>query len=253
MFMRRVADALRRQEWTTILIEFVLVIAGVLIALQLDQWKDALAENAEERRLLTAVRDDVQQDILDLENTRIALDAITDFGAMALGFLEQGDCADACWPTLVAFFHASQWMDVQLNKATYEEIRRAGLPRDLSLRNTLAQYYSLNEQSVRVFAELPRYRELVRSIIPAAIQTHLWTACFRIDGRHQYLVADCEAAGSEEIVREILANLRANAEVEMSLTYWLSTVTVVKSTLEDQISRANSVIGEISEFVSERN
>ena len=47
MFMRRVADALRRQEWTTILIEFVLVIAGVLIALQLDQWKDALAENAE--------------------------------------------------------------------------------------------------------------------------------------------------------------------------------------------------------------
>ena len=253
MFMRRIADALRRQEWTTILIEFVLVIVGVLVALQLDQWKDALAENAEEKRLLTAVRDDVQQDILDLENTKLALDSVADFGTTALAFLEQGDCADACWPTLVAFFHASQWMDVQLNKATYEEVRRAGLPRDLSLRNALAQYYALNEQSVRVFAELPRYRELVRSIIPAAIQTHLWAACFRIDGRHQYLLADCESVENENEVREVLTNLRENAEVEMSLTYWLSTVTVVKSTLKDQISRANSVIGEISEFVSGRN
>ena len=40
--MCRIATALRRQEETTILIEFVLVIVGVLIALQLDQWKDAI-------------------------------------------------------------------------------------------------------------------------------------------------------------------------------------------------------------------
>ena len=104
--MRRIAIALRNQEWTTILIEFVLVIVGVLIALQLDQWKDALAEKAEERRLLLAVLDDVGQDILDLENAQLALNGVSKFGATAIASLERGDCIDTCWSTLVAFFHA---------------------------------------------------------------------------------------------------------------------------------------------------
>ena len=38
MILRRLSSALRHQEWTTIVIEFVLVITGVLIALQVDNW-----------------------------------------------------------------------------------------------------------------------------------------------------------------------------------------------------------------------
>jgi hypothetical protein len=249
MFMRRIASALRRQEWTTIVVEFVLVVFGVLIALQLDQWKEGLAEKAEERRLLLAVLDDVKQDILDLENTKVALESVSEFGATAISSIEQGECADNCWSDLVAFFHASQWMDVQLNKATYEEMKRAGLPRDTSLRSALARYYALNQQSVTVFSDLPRYRELVRSIIPAAIQQHLWTACFRIEGRHQYLIADCDAPVSEDEAQPIVSELRADPEVERSLNFWLSTVAVVNSTLDAQISGAESVIRSLSEFV----
>lgn len=252
MFMRRIANSLRRQEWVTILVEFVLVIVGVLIALQLDQWKDALAENAEEIRLLLAVRDDVEQDILDLENTKVALDSVAEFGAIVISSLDQGDCADKCWPTLVAFFHASQWMDVQLNKSTYDEVRRAGLPRDASLRSVLARYYALNQQSVRVFSEMPRYRELVRSIIPAAIQEYLWAACFRVDARHQYLIADCESPVSNDEARKVFDELRANAEVKMSLNYWLSTVAIVKSTLDEQITGAESAIRSLNDFIEIR-
>lgn len=251
MFMRRIADALRRQEWATILIEFVLVIVGVLVALQLDQWKDSLAESAEERRLLLAVYGDIEQDLLDLENTQVALDSVAEFGVTALNSYVETDCAGNCWSILVAFFHASQWMDVELNKATYEEIQRAGLPRDLSLRRTLAEYYALNQQSVRVFAELPRYREKVRSLIPIAVQTHLWDACFRIEGRHQFLIADCEAPIGEGETRKILDGLRADVEVEKSLNYWLSTVAVVKSTLDEQIAGSKAVMGAISDFVGE--
>lgn len=252
MLMRRIAMALRRQEWTTILIEFVLVIVGVLIALQLDQWKESLAENAEERRLLLAVLDDVEQDILDLENMRVGLDSVARFGATAIAALKNGDCADTCWSTLVAFFHASQWMDVRLNKATYDEMKRTGLPRDASLRGVLAKYYALNQQSVTITSELPRYRELIRSIIPAAVQEHLWAACFRIEARHQYLIADCEAPISEDEARQIIDRFRVNSEVEPSLNFWLSTVTVVNSTLVTQISGAESVIGILSDVLADR-
>ena len=250
--MRRIASALRRQEWTTILIEFVLVVVGVLFALELDKWKDSLAENAEERRLLLAVLDDVRQDILDLENTKLGLESVSAFGATAISFLDNGDCADTCWSTLVAFFHASQWMDVKLNKATYEETRRVGLPRDATLKGTLARYYALNEQSVKIFSDLPRYRELVRSIIPAATQQYLWAECFRIEARHQYLIADCEAPVSEDDAREILNRLRANSEIGMSLNFWLSTVAVVNNTIDTQISGAQSVIRSLNDFVDTR-
>ena len=250
--MRRIANALRRQEWTTILIEFVLVVVGVLFALELDKWKDSLAENAEERRLLLAVLDDVRQDILDLENTKLGLESVSAFGATAISFLDNGDCADTCWSTLVAFFHASQWMDVKLNKATYEETRRVGLPRDATLKGTLARYYALNEQSVKIFSDLPRYRELVRSIIPAATQQYLWAECFRIEARHQYLIADCEAPVSEDDAREILNRLRANSEIGMSLNFWLSTVAVVNNTIDTQISGAQSVIRSLTDFVDTR-
>lgn len=250
--MRRIAIALRNQEWTTILIEFVLVVVGVLIALQLDQWKDALAENAEERRLLLAVLDDVEQDILDLENAQLALNGVSKFGATAIASIERGDCIDTCWSTLVAFFHASQWLDMQLNKATYEEMRRAGLPRDASLRSLLARYYALNEQGVKIFSELPRYRELVRSIIPAAMQEYLWEHCFRIEGRHQFLIADCEAPVSEDHARQVIVRLGEIPEVEASLNYWLSTVEVVKNTLDEQISGADLVMRNLADVVGDR-
>jgi hypothetical protein len=251
MFTRRVASALRQQQWTTIVIEFVLVIAGVLIALQLDQWKDELAENAEEQRLLVAFLEDVRQDILDLENLKNVLDSVSEFGATAISSFEQSDCVDTCWSTLVAFFHASQWMDVQLNKATYDEMRRKGLPRDASLRSDLARYYAQNQLSAAIFSELPRYRELIRSIIPAATQQYFWAECYRLEGRHQYLIADCDAPLSEDRAREIVDDLRKNAEAKMSLNYWLSTVAVVNSTVDAQISGADSVIRSISNFVEE--
>jgi hypothetical protein len=251
MFMQRMAIALRRQEWTTILIEFVLVVVGVLFALELDKWKDTLAETAEEKRLLLAVLDDVRQDILDLENTKLGLESVTAFGATAISFLDSGDCANTCWSTLVAFFQASQWMDVQLNKATYEETRRAGLPRDAALRSLLARYYALNDQSAKIFSDLPRYRELVRSIIPAATQQHLWAECFKIEARHQYLIADCEAPAGDDRAREILDELRANPETRMSLNFWLSTVAVVNNTLDTQILGAQSVIRSLTGFVGD--
>ena len=41
MILRRVTFALKSQDWVVILIEFVLVIAGVLIALQINNWNEA--------------------------------------------------------------------------------------------------------------------------------------------------------------------------------------------------------------------
>lgn len=41
MILRRLGAAIRSQDWFTVAIEFVIVVAGVLFALQVDNWNEA--------------------------------------------------------------------------------------------------------------------------------------------------------------------------------------------------------------------
>ena len=70
MILRRIAAALKRQDWATVFVEFALVVVGVLIALQLDNWNDARKERKLERAYLNRL-------YIDLEKSRE--DAQSDF------------------------------------------------------------------------------------------------------------------------------------------------------------------------------
>jgi len=237
---RRIVDAFRRQDWLTVLIEFVLVIAGVLIALRLDQLAEDRRVHAQEINFLSLVRTDISRDIDDLENIELALTAVREFGDDALATLARGSCADDCWMRLVAFFHASQWLDVRLNTATYEEIKRTGFPRDAELKDELTRYYSLGEQRTMI-SGLPRYRELIRSIIPVDVQDYLWAKCWEISGRMQKLITDCAASISNAEAQRIIDELHANPDTRTTLQFWLSTVTVIKQTIPSQIREAEQL------------
>ena len=89
------------------------------------------------------------------------------------------------------FFIASQWIDVRTNQAMFEESKRSGLPRDLELKAILTRYYGTTEQIEIIAANLPDYRELVRSIIPAHVQQSMWENCIEIAGRLQIMKPDC--------------------------------------------------------------
>ena len=252
MITQRVAKAFQRQDWTTFMIELVLVILGVLIALQLDQWKEARAENAQEIEFIKKVRSDIERDIVDLEDMVEMLTAVSGFGYSAMASLEGNPCLDQCWSELVEIFHASQWVDVELNRATYDEIRRTGLPRDAALRVKLTMYYNLSEQVRKVASDLPRFREIIRSTIHAETQEYLWSECFGMEGRKQELIADCAPPKEGGQGREAINRLRENPEAYSSLNYWLSTVTIVKSTLHNQVAEAESVIDAISGHVDKK-
>ena len=249
MITQRIATAIRQQDWTIILIEFILVIVGVLIALELDQWSDSRALDAQEIDMLIAEKDALAQNISDMENYVRTLTAVSEFGGIATESLESDTCKDQCWPELVAFFHASQWLDVGLSREVYDEMKRKGLPRDKLLREKLTSYYNIVEQSRRIGADLPRYRELVRSLIPAKTQQHLWAACFKFVGKNQFFMGDCESPEDIDKTRATMERIKATPEVESSLNYWLSTVTVVISTLHNQVSEAELMIEALSVYV----
>lgn len=59
MLLRRLAEDFRRQDWVTVTIELVLVIAGVLIALQVDNWHESRKDRHDEKIFLRELHDDI--------------------------------------------------------------------------------------------------------------------------------------------------------------------------------------------------
>ena len=60
MILRRVIAHLRKQEWTAIAIDFVIVVVGVFVGLQVNNWNEARSERAREAFAIAALRSDFQ-------------------------------------------------------------------------------------------------------------------------------------------------------------------------------------------------
>jgi hypothetical protein len=69
MILRRLAGAIRRQDWFTVLIEIMIVVIGVVLALQVQQWAQDRADRQTEAAYLSRLYDEVPA----LEATRARL------------------------------------------------------------------------------------------------------------------------------------------------------------------------------------
>jgi len=108
MILRRVIEHFKKQEWTAIAIDFIIVVAGVFIGIQVSNWNAARAEAAQEHEILAAIAEDLRADRVELQNgaasivrsisaTNYALSAIGEIGAEAFTQREGalGDIANA--------------------------------------------------------------------------------------------------------------------------------------------------------------
>jgi hypothetical protein len=60
MIIRRFVIALRQQDWATVTIEFLIVVAGIFVGLQVDDWNRSRVAAAEERHLLVDLHRETQ-------------------------------------------------------------------------------------------------------------------------------------------------------------------------------------------------
>ena len=68
MILRRVIAHFRKQEWTAIALDFVIVVAGVFVGLQVDNWNQERIDFRREGFYLEALQDDFTTIIQELEH-----------------------------------------------------------------------------------------------------------------------------------------------------------------------------------------
>jgi hypothetical protein len=63
MILRRIASAFRRQDWFTVFVETMIVVLGVFLGLQVNNWNDARLERSREKLFLDYLAEDLNADI----------------------------------------------------------------------------------------------------------------------------------------------------------------------------------------------
>lgn len=175
MFINRLASALRRQDWPTVIIEFLLVVLGVLLALQLDNLNEERKDRAVFQHYLEQLQADLESDIQRaewrIETTRDQDEAAT----YLLSVIEGTIGEDINHNKLVRAVLAAGYASVDLvNSQTYDELVSTGNLRlfpDSELKRAVVTYY-MGQEMGNQFNTLIRsvqmdYRRLTRNLLTA--------------------------------------------------------------------------------------
>ena len=219
--LRRLTQSLKEQDWTAIVIEFVLLVVGVFLGIQVSNWNKEREERVQEHQLLIELRAEVAESIRQAQIKQRAFEQVARSGGRAIAFLDAGQpCGDRCWPVLVDFFHASQWQQVSLGLPTYQEMRRNGWPRQRAIVDAMEDYMRQSEQVAAPLRQPPAYRALVRGLIPLAAHAPYWKNCFILANGEEAYVEPCPQGVPPPVSAAGIAAIAGDPEIHRALTEW---------------------------------
>ena len=227
MILRRLSQSLRQQNWTAIAIEFVLLVLGVFLGIQVSNW-NAERETRHKSAILTQrLKSDLRDEdwtyqFLIAYNREVLANA--NRAAEAL----EGRTALADEALLVSAYRATQYRNRNQRGSTYDELVSTGtidLIRDQELRGTAIRLYNL-----AVFEQLvqeglhSRYRGAFRMSLPNDVQRALAKNCGnRVSNPGDYttihgnLDYPCRTGLSAQAIADSAQALRADPDIVRSL------------------------------------
>ncbi len=146
MLLRRFVEALRRQDWTTALIEFLIVVVGIFIALQVDNWAQAVAARNAEKAALERLFSEAQKANEEIQIRAERTKRINGARRSAIAFVDSiAPVPENTLPIKVGINTLSQFPQLVVVNVVYDELRSSGqlqLIRDAEIRDSLASLYA---------------------------------------------------------------------------------------------------------------
>jgi hypothetical protein len=253
MILRRFTDAFRRQDWFTVTIETLMVVLGVFLGLQVNNWNEARSEGERSREYLSRIRAELVSDMTQLERHRGLWQKGANEGYVAISYAETGARGGATdWEILRGFLHAGQSFQLAFADTTYSELRSAGELRlipDADLRSALADYYVLvaaRRGGLGPYQLLSEYREMVRGRMRSDIMRYYWQACYQQSAGVTTFI-DCPAPEGVTGIAEIIRQLAADQEIMDALRYWADTQRMAVELAGIDRGRAQSLIERVDD------
>ena len=248
MIFRRIKAHIEKENWFAVFVDFLIVVVGVFIGIQVANWNDSRATYQTETRLLHELKREVEKSIVLSNHHITSYQQVTNAGKRSLEFIAQGKpCEDNCWAIIVDFMHASQWQSVSVKRSSYENMRSLGFPKNTLIIDAIESYLDQNTDNNDVFKVLPVYRSLVRQIVPFDAAQFYWANCYRLlDGIEEY-VLDCPKGMPDDEAKKTVEEIIQNKNIKPHLTEWAASIVSMPLTLGDQNTAAQRAIDLIND------
>ena len=225
-------------DWTAAFIELLIVVVGILLALQVSTWNQDRLDRARADNYYRRIHEELAADRADIDQALAFWKRVSDYGRAAIAYGETGQRVDGSnWKTLLAYYQASQVLPFELEDTTFVEMRDTGdlaLITDEALRKRLATYYRLTGRGITgdILRHDPVYRMQIRGLTPWRVQNYIWDKCFRQPSGAQELI-DCPSPISEQDAGAVIETYRRSDTLLQNLRFWMSTLRVSQIVLGD--------------------
>lgn len=180
MILRGLAKNLKEQNWTAIAIEFVLLVAGVFLGIQVANWNEERQRNKQSEVFTERLKADLHEEAwgyaLVLEYNK---DVLADIESVLKDL--QGEAALTDEQFVIKAFHATQYRAIDRKRATYDELvstSKIDLIKDQTLRNTAIKLYNISMlDNLYTEGVSSEYRTLFRRTVSKNVQQALFDNC----------------------------------------------------------------------------
>jgi hypothetical protein len=228
MFLKRVATALRTQNWTAIGIELVIVVVGVFIGTQVSNWNQQRIEKQQAEVLLDHLRPELHG-FIDFFDTAKPYYAVTrSYARTALaGWARDPAVTDEQF--VIAAYQATQIYGFGVNGQSWTLIFGGDQLRNIDdpqIRRQLSYLMTIDYGIVDIPAVDTPYRRNIRSVIPEDVQEAIVQACGDrpLPNRplQLFLPGTCDLDLPPERFRAAAADLRARPQLIEDLRWHLA-------------------------------
>lgn len=257
MIIRRIAVAIRRQDWAVVLIELLVLIVGIYIGLQVDNWNETRVAHANAKSYYARLVEDLRFEEISRLKRKDYLESVKAHGEAALDALESPG-TETGEQFLIDLYQASQIWNYSPQRTTYDELLSGSIANaipDSGVRAALANYYVGLSNSQIVQQERVPYRTRLRTHMPHDVQSRIRTKCgdiYEFLGGTMptiYLPETCEIGLEPEEIDNALRALTEYKELQRDLTRNLAD-------LDIKIQNLHSFLGptrEISALLAEKS
>ena len=169
MLLRRLTEHLKEQNWTAVGVDFLIVVLGVFMGIQVQAWYESQREQKLVRDYLHRLNEDFSLSIAGTERTRAFVTSNLDNLGIVLSSLRGCAVADGKKDRFAnGLFHMGKLIPAQFVDGTLEELRASGrllLVQNDDLRTAINETVREHEYQARVWPALQRRAASSRAYI----------------------------------------------------------------------------------------
>jgi len=228
MILRRISDAFRKQDWFTVAVETLIVVFGVFMGLQVNNWNASKAESRLAADYVKRLTRDLNQDLANLNAQVVYYNAVLESVQAADELLSMDEPDPRA--LVVSAYRATELSYAGQERATWDQIVSSGhltlLPPSVG-ESGLSQYYAFDTAKDNYqLGSASAYRRTVREIIPVKIQIAIREKCSdvrddkgNIRGFTETFTETCELDVDPAALQAASAALQNDPDVAATLRY----------------------------------